>query len=293
MSRPSNPRLLVFSALALALGSAATFAVRGWRESGGPARAENIALAAEPYVPAFAEPTALRNDTWNPPPPQTRGRDWVYDAFTPPEIFYNARARQFTVKPPAGLGEDEPEEPFGLELVAVRPEPFRLQLIGYAGEEGHWRGTFENVATGEVFLAPAGRRVAALALSIQRLDVSPQPVAVPESMTTRQRIATAVVHDERTGRDLQLTQRERQLTDTLSAVVATAGEGSAREVRAGETFRIGESAYRIDRIQLSPPVIEVTKESPNLAQPDRRTLAPREVDPADNAAPSSSSQASE
>jgi hypothetical protein len=31
---------------------------------------------------------------------------------------------------------------------------------------------------------------------------------IPQSMTTRQRVATAVVHDEKTNRDVTLTHRE-------------------------------------------------------------------------------------
>jgi hypothetical protein len=182
------------------------------------------------------------------------------------------------------VGDEAPEEPFGLELVAVRPEPFRLQLIGYVGSEGDWRGTFQNVATGEVFLAAAGRRVPSLALSIKSLDVRPADIALPQSMTTRQRVATAVIQDERARREVTLTHRERQFTGGFSALVALPGEAATREVRAGETFKIGDASYRVEKIQLAPASIDVTKESPTLAQPDRRILTPREAD--DPATPS-------
>jgi hypothetical protein len=166
--------------------------------------------------------------------------------------FHNARSRHFTVKPPLGAGEDVPEEPFGLEVVAVKPEPYRLQLIGYVGGEGDWRGTFQNVASGEVFLAAAGRRVANLAISIKELAVESVEVRVPESMPTRQRIATAVVHDEISGKDVILTHRERRFTGGWAVFVAQAGENSVREVREGESFKLGAASYRIEKIQLAP-----------------------------------------
>jgi hypothetical protein len=97
-------------------------------------------------------------------------------------------------------------------------------------------------------------------------------------MTTRQRVATAVIVDERARREVTLTHRERQFTGGFSAFVALPGEAATREVRAGETFKIGDAAYRVEKIQLAPPSIDVTKESPTLAQPDRRTLTPREAD---------------
>lgn len=235
-------------------------------------------MSTAPYTPSATDAPTVKTDLWSPPTAQGRGRDWVYDTFTPPEIFYSARTRHFSVRPPLGLADDTPEEPFGLELAVVRPEPFRLQLIGYAGDEGEWRGTFQNVATGEVFLALAGRHVPSLALTIKSLDVRAADITLPQSMTTRQRVATAVIYDERTKREVTLTHRERQFTGGLSAFVAATGGAAIREVRQGETFKLGGASYRIEKITLAPPSVEITKESPSLTQPDRRTLTPRDAD---------------
>lgn len=266
-------------AAAVVVVSTAVFGVMRWRSVGAPTGpVAQAKLADAPYVPAATDAPVVKTDLWNQPAAQSRGRDWIYDAFTPPEIFYNARSRHFTVKPPLGAGEDVPEEPFGLEVVSVKPEPYRLQLIGYVGGEGDWRGTFQNVASGEVFLAGAGRRVANLAISIKQLSVDSVEVKVPDSMATRQRIATAVVHDEGTGKDVILTHRERRYTGGWAVFVAQAGESAVREVREGESFKLGAASYRIEKIQLSPPSVEITKESPTLSQPDRRTLNPRDVD---------------
>jgi hypothetical protein len=277
MNANSSHRIWFFGGLGLVAVSVAVFAALAWRSPRvGPLG--TVTLGDAPYAAAIGEPAPRGNDAWSPPPAQSRGREWVYDAFTPPQIFFNARSKQFTVKPPAGLGDDEPEEAFGLELVAVRPEPFRLQLIGYVGDDGNWRGTFQNVVTGEVVLAPAGRRLPTMGLFVKSLDVQTQTVATPESMPTRQRVAVAVVHDEKSGRDITLTHRERKFTDTISALVAAPGETAAREVRVGDTLKLGAATYRIDKAQLAPPTIEVTKEAPTLAQPDRRTLSPREAE---------------
>ena len=277
MSALSKENLFLYAALALAAGSAGVFgtlAVRNTRPPRGPAA--RVQLADAPYTATVTDAAVVKAEVWSSPTAQSKGRDWVYDAFTPPEIFYNARSKHFTVKPPLAGSDDQPEEAFGVELVSVRPEPFRLQLIGYVGGEGDWRGTFENVATGEVFLGAAGRRVPNLALTIKSLDVKSVDVAIPQSMTTRQRVATAVVRDERTGRDVTLTHRERHFTGGLSAFVAGTGETATREVRAGESFKLGEATYLVEKILLAPPSVEITKESATLSQPDQRTLIPRE-----------------
>ena len=277
---------MILSALMLLLVSAGAFGWLTWRHlAASAAPVPQVQLGEAPYAAAVAEAGPVNTDTWNPPAAQSRGRDWVYDAFTPPEIFYHARSKQFTVKPPTGVVEGDPEEPFGLDLVSVRPEPFRLQLIGYFGEGASARGTFQNLLTGEVFLATAGRRVPNLALTIRSLEIRTQPVALADSMTTRQRVATAVVHDERSNRDVTLTHRERQFTGTVSAFVAATGSATTREVRVGETFKLGDATYRIDRVQLTPPSVEVTRTAPDPAPPERRTLTPREPDAAEGAEP--------
>lgn len=279
MAAISKDKILFATGLAVAVASAAVFGTLAWRKTRAPrGPAARVTLADSPYTPTATDAPAVKTDVWNQPAVQRRGRDWVYDTFTPPEIFYNPRSKHFTVKPPLSAGEDTPEEPFGLELASVRPEPYRLQLIGYAGGEGDWRGTFQNVLTGEVFLASAGRRVANLALSIKLLEVKSAEIKLPDSMATRQRIAIAVVHDDKTGKDVMLTHRERRFTGGLSAFVALPGDSVTREVREGETFSIGAASYRVDKITLAPANVEVTKESPNLSQPDHRTLTPRDGD---------------
>jgi hypothetical protein len=279
MAVSSSDRLLLGAALLLAVASAAVFGTLAMRHTGAPkGPVPQVELSTEPYASIAPEAPPVKTETWTAPVAQSRGREWIYDTFTPPEIFYNARSKQFTVKPPSSLLDEDAQESYGLELVAVRPEPFRLQLIGYVGGEGNWRGMFQNLASGQVFLAAGGHRVPHLSLTVRSLDVSTQPIRMGESMTTRQRVATAVVRDEKNGRDVTLTHRERVFTGTVFAFVAAPGATATREVRSGDMFKIGEATYRIEKIETTPPSVEVVKESSTLSQPDRRVLTPRESD---------------
>lgn len=287
MAAIPREKLQLGAAVLLLLGSAGGFGYLAVRHQSDPREEmRQVELAGAPYQPAAPEAPPVRTEAWGAPAPQSRAREWVYDTFTPPEIFYNTRTKQFSVRPPSSLVEEDAAEAFGIELVAVRPEPFRLQLTGYVGGEGDWRGVFQNVLSGEVFIAGGGRRVPNLALTIRSLEVRPQPVAVAESMTTRQRVATAVVRDERAGRDVTLTHRERVFTGTVFAFVSQPGQSAAREVRSGDTFKVGQATYRVGRIETTPPTLEITKESSTLAQPDRRVLTPREPDLVDEGIPS-------
>ena len=279
MAAPSSDKVYVGAALLLVLVSAAIFGTLAVRHAGVPTGpVPKVELTDAPYQATAPDAPPVKMETWAAPVAQTRGREWIYDAFTPPEIFYNARSKQFTVKPPSSLLDEDAQESFGIELVSVRPEPFRLQLFGHAGGEGNWRGMFQNVLTGEVLVAPSGKRLPSLNLTIKSVDVSFQPIKIADSMTTNQRVASAVIRDEKTNRDITLTQRERYYTGTVFAFVAEPGQTATREVRSGDLFTIGDATYKIETIETTPPSVAVVKESPSLSQPDRRVLTPRESD---------------
>lgn len=275
MALTQQDKALIGGALVLALASAGVFGWMTFRHSG-PAAIAPVELVSSPYDSKTPDAPPVKTETWAAPVAQSRGREWIYDTFTPPEIFYNSRSKQFTVKPPSSLLDESELEVFGVELVAVKPEPFRLQLIGYSGSAGNWRGTFTNVLTGETILAGPGRRISNLGVTIKSLEVGTQTVRIGESMPVRQTVATAVVLDEKNGRETTITNLARVFTGTVSAFVASPGVAGTREVRTGEAFKIGEATFRIEKVQTTPPSIDIVKESSTLTQPDRRTLTPRD-----------------
>ena len=75
-----------------------------------------------------------------------------------------------------------------------------------------------------------------LGLSIKSFDVTLQPIRVGETMITKQRVATAVIHDEKSQRDVTLTHRDRVFTGTLFAFVAAAGETGLSSKGVGVTI---------------------------------------------------------
>lgn len=273
---------LLTAAVFLILATGGTFGYFAYQDMlNPPGPIPQVELASTPYEPIAPDAPAVKMETWAAPIGQSRGREWIYDAFTPPEIFYNARSRQFTVKPPAGLLEDETQEVFGFELVSVRAEPFRLQLLGFVGDEGRWRGMFVNVASGETIVATSGHRIPKLNLTIKEFSVKPQPLGPAGSMQTPQRVATAVIRDEKAGADVILTNRERVFTGTTFAYLAEPGQTTTREVRTGDIVKLGEATYKVETIEIAPPTVAIVKESPNLPQPDRQVLKPREADSSD------------
>lgn len=278
MTTNHQDKFLLGAALAAAIGSFAWFGFKTLK--GGESRsvpAVTVKLSTAPYVPAEATVPNVKTETWEAPPPQRRGHDWVYDVFTPPTIFYDARSKEFSVAPPvvAPVVEGKPaaSRPFGLELLAVKRPLFRLQLVGYVGGEDNYRGLFENALTTETFLAAGGREVPALELTIERFEVRRMPVPLPDSMTTNRLVAIAVVCDKRTGETVALTSAERRSTTApVATVAATDAPGQQREVCEGETVELAGTRFKILRIRVNPPAVDVAKESADQTNSEPRTL---------------------
>ena len=218
-------------------------------------------------------------ERWRAPAPQRRGEAWVFHVFEPPEVFYDPMTERFSVAPPVPLpmamASPRVAETFALELVEVRHAAFRLQLIGYVGDEGAYRGLFENGETGETLLAVAGHEVPGLDVRIEQFAVERVTVPLADSMTTRRRVATASVRDERTGETVQLSSLERRLAGEPFAVVTLRGTAQRRDVREGDAVEVGGEVYRIARIQAAPPALELSCESAGSAESERRTLTAR------------------
>jgi len=178
------------------------------RSSAEPRRGKSAPIfPGEGYRPAVFKSVASPRRAWSAPISQARGAEWVYDVFTPPEIYYDPRSKEFTVTPPrapaAELPDDDGPAP------AVRPTAFRLQLVGFVGGEGNYLGTFENLGTTEHILARGGRALPELGLTIRDFQVKSVRRESADSMAANELVATAVVRDERTGADVVLTNLER------------------------------------------------------------------------------------
>jgi hypothetical protein len=274
-----SERICAAAASLLALGSAAWFGLR-WVRDGAQAKPAPVALAGDYAAAAAAKPTPPTVVNWPAPQAQARGPGWVYDVFTPPEIFYDADTQRFRVAPRESPATVAPAQTgFGLEVLSVAPDLFPLQLLGYVGRPGEILGTFENTATSETLLLRTGDRVPDLGLTIESVTVERETVKLPESMAVQERQVNAVVRDDRTGRRTALNQSRTACTETAHAqVIVDAAAASPRLVHAGDVIDDGATHYKIEKIRLAPPGVDVTKEVSGHDGIERQTLVPREAD---------------
>ena len=268
-----------YDKLLVALG-AGLLAVSGgwmWSQQGDLARLRQQSVAVELAGAAYAAAGRVLPETkpaaWPKPAAQSHGSGWLYEVFTPPVIYYNTLAKSFTVTPPLNLADGG--APFGLELLDVKFEPYRLQLVGYFGEPGDYLAAFVSPSQPETLLARSGRRFAQLGLTLKSFDVRKVEVAHTDAWPVYDVAALAVLFDEKSGAEVVLDSRARKLTDTPLAVLRLVAEGSApRTLHEGDTFSDDTGAYRIERIQVDPPEVVVAKQTPGLPLPETRILRP-------------------
>ncbi|AOS45563.1 hypothetical protein Verru16b_02646 [Lacunisphaera limnophila] len=268
-----------YEKLLLATASGVVFAGCAWVWQAQPALQ---AVRSEPEQPVFTgeapprlEPgLPLTKHRWTSPSAQSEGADWRYEVFTPPVIYYNAAARSFAVTPPQYAAEAT-ETVFGLELLAVKRAPYRLQLAGYIGAPGDYLAAFVSSEVPQTLLVRPGRRLEPLGLTLQRFDVRKIAIESDAPGPVYDIAAQAVLLDEQTGAEVLLDSRETKFTDTPLAVFqAPDGKGPARELQAGDSFSDSDATYRIERIQLDPPEVIVARSTPGLAVPETRILRP-------------------
>lgn len=234
------------------------------------------ALPGAAYEPQSLAATPRSPQAWAKPAAQSHGAGWVYEVFTPPVIYYHAAVRSFTVTPPMAMAEAK--SAFGLELLDVKLEPYRLQLVGYVGRPDDYIAAFVSPRLPETLLARAGRHFEELGLTLEQFALRKLPAVADESAANLELAAIATLRDERTGERITLDSRQRKLTDTPLAVLRLGSSAKPREFREGDIFQDQTAIYRIDRIQLDPPEVLVAREAIGLPYPETRVLKP--VDPA-------------
>lgn len=199
---------------------------------------------------------------WNDPAVGAGELDWVFDVFTPPVIFYNRETGRFSVTRPEVelfVAENAAGTPFGLELLRVEPELYRLQIVGYAGYDGDEWGIFQNEETGEGFVAQAGARIDALDLELRSMKVRREDLIVPDSMPLREIVGVAEIWDSKTREMVKLSSSGRRMTNSPIAFVRDAVTGEEFQVQAGDRLTSGETDYEIQTVRFSPAEMRVQK----------------------------------
>jgi hypothetical protein len=275
MAAKSLDKILCGAALLVMLSSLAWTLTQGGKRGG--ANSSSRTDSESPlYVPTNLSEFRVNTPVWTPPPAQSGGAEWIYDVFTPPEIYYDQLTKRFTVTPPNSnqvVVAKPVEPPFGVELVSVKEDAFRLQLVGYTGKPGNYRGTFENALSGKTILGQAGLKIPDLGLTIVSFEVNQIRTAQGTGKTVIiETEAVAQVADDKTGEVFKLTNKSRLTKGT--PITYLKAEGSAEPVayKVGAKFTVGDATFTVNSVSFETNEVVLTKESAALKQPLTKTL---------------------
>ncbi len=190
--------------------------------------------------------------TWPEAPKQSTG--WVYDVFTPPQIFLDDKGN-FTIKPPY---EDLAVlEPFGLYLAKLERPLYRIQMNGYTGTEDDYTLIFKDIESGDSFRARIGTTVDSSAFKVLSFDMS-RKFGEDGSLT---RTVTAQIIDLRSGDIITLTNGVTLYAEGIDIVLRSHEDPTilVRPIAEGENFSTALGEYQIEAINLDERTITVKK----------------------------------
>ena len=189
------------------------------------------------------------------------GPNWIFDIFTPPVIYYDEATGSFTVTPPFQK-VTEMADAFELRLLGIRREPYRFQLVSYAGSPGQYVITLENLETGkDVFCVP-GETLAEHHIRVDRFVESREvPAALGEGSTeVFDLVGQATITDLRTHQTHGLRHSRITYLDQPSAVFSNE-EGMQIVLQKGERWRSAKAVYLISGIAADKGQVTVEKSS--------------------------------
>lgn len=290
MSATTTDKILLGAAGLLFLG---TCAWAWFQETDlGDAAVVNAPTSGKAYTPEAIETLDIETKRWPEAEPLSRGKEWLFDVFTPPVIFYDAGTKAFTVTPPRGKDDGPKQDPFGLDLLAVERDDFRLQLTGYSGSGDTAKGFFQNVLTQGAIIGAAGKKIPELDLEIIKFTVGKQRLAssgggTPMVVTA----AIATVRDTKTGEEIEINSAERAKQAQPTAAFRIAADGTEHKAKVGESFKAGEITYKVDLLSDQPPRATVTKQKAGEeGKPETKVLTIHQ--PSTKSEPSSGDSAS-
>lgn len=210
---------------------------------------------------------------WGKPTPQG-GANWIFDIFTPPVIYYDEDTETFTVTPPFPNAIPA-EDPFELQLVEVSRQPFRLQLVSYAGAIGNYLLTLENLESGrDIFCAP---RDDLINLGVRILEFNEVRLVAAstgiDSTEAFDLVGEAVVEDLESGKSYRLRHNDITYLDESIAEFRTPS-GEQLKLSQGDSWSSEEATYQVNSIQSDEGSVWVERILTDVGDKEVKLLQP-------------------
>ena len=221
--------------------------------------------------------------SWPEPVAQSAGPEWIYDVFTPPEIYID-QAGNFV---PTGWKPAPPPIPFGVYLSDIVREPYRIQLEGYIEEDRTDPSKsllllFDEEADKQVRIRPGNENVASefkvISFDINRLRDTDGNIEIE---------AKASILDNRTGKEVLLTHGQRLYLEDVTVLIRSdeIADFKTELTESPSTFESPSGKYTLLEINLEESTVLVEKHATDIEPSEMRTLGARSNTPAQTSSP--------
>lgn len=190
------------------------------------------------------------------PEPTENSNGWLYYIFTPPEIYIDENGK-FSIVP---VTPPPPEPEFGVYLESLARKPYRLQIEGYFEDDPKDASKslllFYNEETEKQVRARPGAEKPDAEFKFVSFEIE----RIREG-TNIQKIATAVILDQRTGEEVTLVHGERLFEEEVTVVIRSKEDSSFEIVltEAPKDFAGPIGQYTLKEINLEESSVTVEK----------------------------------
>ena len=150
-------------------------------------------------------------------------------------------------------------------LLAVKPEPFRFQFLGYVGLPGAYKVLFSAKGSADTLLVEVGRQLPGSTMSLKSFEVQRVPIGENEAGPIQEAVAQAVLLDTHTGAEVTLDSRGPCYTGHWLALVQGAAAGNEpTELGEGDRLVVQDVSYRVLRIRAEPAEVVLERETASM-----------------------------
>lgn len=234
-----------------------------------PSSSPAVVLQGAAFVPQPVPAAKTKPVHWPEAQPQPSG--WVYDLFTPPQIFLGPDG-SFTIHPP--YEDSATFAPFGLYLAKLERPLYRIQLDGYIEEEfTEGRKTlllFYDRETDSSLRARVGDTLESAAFEVLSFDV----VRRMEGDGSLTKAATAKILDCRTGVEKTFIHGQALYADRIEIVLRSAEDETVeiRPTAIGESFLTPFGKFQVEAIDFEGASITLKKLESDASPEQTETL---------------------
>lgn len=203
-----------------------------------------------------------RSELW-PQAVAPAGQQRGFAVFSSPNLAFDETRRTWESVPAESRGGDA----FGVELLAVRREPYRWRLVGHVGEGGGSAALLEEASTRRSVCWHVGEGDARSGATLSALEFVQAKNGVRE--------VRAVLADRGETVPVVLTTSRPVGPERLVAVLRVQGNAAPVEIAEGATAQVQGVSYGVRQISTEPVEAEITRSaSPGTAAETRRLRAP-------------------